>query len=614
MSAQFYQNLCKSEAFRDSMTRGEIEYKLLQRAKELRMKGHVEEQLKNVKRTITEIQAAEKKQVSQSIDGITNFEPDPAGNSYDNLFCGSWIATEDGVQSQESSRANQIACYHPILPIKRMWNQETGEEQITIAFKRSGFWREITVPKEIMVNSRKITDLAKYGVSVTSETAKLLVKFLADVENYNDDKITLIQSSSKLGWHGKEFLPFDKRIAFDASAKFPQIIQAITEHGSFDVWLEHMKKIRSAPFVEPRIALASSFASVLIKFLGIACMIVDFWGMTEAGKTVMLMIAASVWACPDEGLYMGDFLTTDAELEVRSDMLNNLPLILDDTAKMRKNIRDNIEQVIYNLSSGSGKKRSNKELGSERVRTWKNAVIVNGERPLNSFAEQGGAINRIIEIGLSTEKLFDNPRMTAEIVRENYGFAGKRFVDCLKDVEPSEIKRIHTKYRDLLTTDETMQKQVLSMAAILTADELVTRFIFQDNRCLTVDDVRFFLTNRQQVSDGVRCYEYIMGLYEEKGQHFDPQFSNIDQWGKVEFVDGERYLNFHVNAFVEQLKAEGFSRKSFTSWAKREGLLRCSSEDRDTYVKRQNQQPSKRFVSIKMVDLDEYEADKDMFK
>lgn len=596
------------------MTRGEIEYKLLQRAKELRMKGHVEEQLKNVNRTITEIQAAEKKQVSQSIDGITNFEPDPAGNSYDNLFCGSWIATEDGVQSQESSRANQIACYHPILPIKRMWNQETGEEQITIAFKRSGFWREITVPKEIMVNSRKITDLAKYGVSVTSETAKLLVKFLADVENYNDDKITLIQSSSKLGWHGKEFLPFDKRIAFDASAKFPQIIQAITEHGSFDVWLEHMKKIRSAPFVEPRIALASSFASVLIKFLGIACMIVDFWGMTEAGKTVMLMIAASVWACPDEGLYMGDFLTTDAELEVRSDMLNNLPLILDDTAKMRKNIRDNIEQVIYNLSSGSGKKRSNKELGSERVRTWKNAVIVNGERPLNSFAEQGGAINRIIEIGLSTEKLFDNPRMTAEIVRENYGFAGKCFVDCLKDVESSEIKRIHTKYRDLLTTDETMQKQVLSMAAILTADELVTRFIFQDNRCLTVDDVRFFLTNRQQVSDGVRCYEYIMGLYEEKGQHFDPQFSNIDQWGEVEFADGERYLNFHVNAFVEQLKAEGFSRKSFTSWAKREGLLRCNSGDRDTYVKRQKQQPSRRFVSIKMVDLDEYEADKDMFK
>jgi hypothetical protein len=343
--------------------------------------------------------------------------------------------------------------------------------------------------------------------------------------------------------------------------------------------------------------------------------IIDFWGMTEAGKTVMLMIAASVWACPDEGLYMGDFLTTDVELEVRSDMLNNLPLILDDTAKMRKNIRDNIEQVIYNLSSGSGKKRSNKELGSERVRTWKNAVIVNGERPLNSFAEQGGAINRIIEVGLSTERLFENPQVTAETVRSNYGFAGKIFVDCLKDIDPTEIRSIHAKYRDLLTTADTMQKQVLSMAAILTADELATKHVFHDDRCLKVDEVKGFLTNRQQVSDGVRCYEYLMGLYVEKEQHFNIEFNTIDQWGEVAYDEGKKYINFYVNAFTELTKAAGYSRKSFTSWAKREGLLRYNTgEKRDVFMVRQPIGPHKRFISIRMVDLDEYEEDKNLFK
>jgi len=602
------------------MARGELEYRILQRAKELKIKTHVEDQLREVKRRINEVQRLEKKQIIQSIDGITNFEPDQTGKGYDNLYCGSWIATEDGVMSQESSKANQTACYHPILPIKRMWNAETSEEQITIAFKRSGFWREITVPKELIANSRRITDLSKYGISVTSETSKLLVKFLADVENYNDDKIPLIQSSSKLGWHGKEFLPYDKLIAFDAALKFPQIIQAIVEHGSYDIWLDHIKKIRASSYVEPRLALAASFSSAIIKFLNIASVIVDFWGMTEAGKTVMLMIAASVWACPDEGLYMGDFLTTDVELEVRSDMLNNLPLILDDTAKMRKNIRDNIEQVIYNLSSGSGKKRSNKELGSERVRTWKNAVIVNGERPLNSFAEQGGAINRIIEVGLSTERLFENPQITAETVRNNYGFAGKIFVDCLKEIDSKEIRTIHSKYRDLLTTDETMQKQVLAMAAILTADELATKYIFHDDKALTANDVKAFLTNRQQVSDGVRCYEYILGLYEEKGQHFNSQHDMVDQWGEIDYTDGVKYLNFYVNAFTEQLRIAGFSRKSFTSWAKREGLLRCNNgEKKDVYTKRISEGtnadgPYQRFISIRMVDLDEYEEERNLFK
>ena len=500
---------------------------------------------------------------------------------------------------------------------------ENGEEQITLAFKRNGLWSEITVPKDMVANSRAITTLAKYGISVTSETAKLLVRYLADVENYNDDKINLIRSSSKLGWHDNEFLPYDKFITFDAALKFPQIFQSITSSGSYEVWLEHMRKLRRDPYIEPRMALAASFSSVIIKFLNIASVIIDFWGMTEAGKTVMLMVAASVWACPDEGQYMGDFLTTDAELEVRSDMLNNLPLILDDTAKMRKNIKDNIEQVIYNLSSGSGKKRSNKDLGSERVRTWKNTVIVNGERPLNSFVEQGGAINRIIEVGLTEERLFESPQTTAELVRNNYGFAGRMFVDRIKAMDDRQaIRSIHKKFCDELTTKETMQKQVLALAAILTADKLATEWIFQDGRALNIDDVRKYLTNKSAVSDGVRCYEYLMSVFIEKAQHFNIQYDNVDQWGEVEWVskpgseERDQYINFFVNAFVQIVQEGGFSRKAFTSWAKREGLLRYNtSKDRDIYGVRQVAGPQKRFISVKVVrDLDEYQEDRDLFR
>ena len=629
-SASFYNKLLTSELYKDSISREEIKYRIQKRAKELKIKTHVDGMLKTVERKLIEEEKQAKKQPKQGVDGVTDFEEeDSTGKSYPNMYCGSWIATEDGIWSQDSSRANLIACYHPILPVKRMRNMETGEEQITLAFKRGNknrVWSEITVPKDVMVNSRTITMLAKYGVSVTSETSKLLVKYLSDVENYNDDLISLVQSSSKLGWHGKDFLPYDQAIEFDAALRFPQLFQAISENGSFDVWLEHTKKIRAGSYKEPRIALAASFSSVLIKFLGIASVIVDFWGMTEAGKTVMLMLAASVWACPDEGQYMGDFLTTDAELEVRSDMLNHLPLILDDTAKMRKGIQDNIEQVIYNLSSGSGKKRSNKELGSERVRTWKNTIIVNGERPLNSFVAQGGAINRILEIGLTEEQLFDSPQETAKIVRENYGFAGRIFIETIKSIDPTRIKTIHKKYADALATKETMQKQVLSMAAVLMADELATEIIFKDEKNLTVDDVKDYLTNKLIVSDGSRCYEYLLGVYEEKGQHFDPQFNNLDQWGEIEYMDidgskeKDKYINFYVNAFNEIVKGAGFSRKSFTSWAKREGLLRWNtSKDRDVYQVKERKidgvikVPRKRFVSIKVVDLDEYEEEKSMF-
>ena len=625
-----------SDVFQDATARSEIKYKILERARELHMKTYVSDQMKALEKRLRDAEKERKKEELRNItDGITEFDDD----KYDPLACGNWIANEDGIFSMESSRPNQRACYHPIIPVRRLCNMETGEEQITIAFKRVGTgntWNELTVPKDMIASSKSIVGLSKYGIAVTSETAKLLVKYMADIENLNDDKISLVRSTSKLGWHGSDFVPYDKEIVFDARLKFPQICNAITTSGSFDVWLEHARKIRSDKWVEPRLALAASFSSVIVKFLGIASILIDFWGMTEGGKTVESMFATSVWACPDEGLYMGDFLTTDVELEVRSDLLNNLPLILDDTAKMRKNIKDNIEQVIYNLSSGSGKKRSNKELGSERVRTWKNTIIVNGERPLNSFVEQGGAINRIIEVGLNEERLFEDPQKTAKIVRENYGFAGPEFVrnlqETLKEKDGIEkLKSIFRKHVKNLTTPETMQKQVLSLAAILTADELATKFIFKDGKALKEQDVSKYLTDKTQVSDGSRCYEYLMSIIAENGQHFDLQYENVTQWGEIDIVRidkvddqsmldfkiekksiTEKYVNFYPHAFDDLLRQEGYSRKAFTSWAKREKLLRWNTGNgRDTYgVRQQGGMPQKRYISLRMVDLDEYEEEK----
>ena len=643
-SAGFYEDLSNNPAYQNSITRGEIKFKLLERAKALKIKTHVSEQLAVVERGLKEKEALDKAS-GKTGDGVTRFSADYNGKSYPDLYCGHWIATDDGILSMESSRAEQRACYHPIIPVKRMSNLESGEEQIVLAYKRSSggvaIWNELTVPKDMVTNSRSITNLSKYGIAVTSENAKLLVKFLADVENFNDDRVRLFQSSSKLGWHDERlFLPFDYGITFDAGMKFPQISRAICEHGDYEKWLGHMRSIRSASYVEPRMALAASFSSVLVKFLGIASVIIDFWGATEAGKTVMLMVAASVWACPDEGQYIGDFMTTDAELEARCDVLNNLPLILDDTAKMKKNIRDNLEQVIYNLASGSGKKRSNKELGSERVRTWKNTVIVNGERPLNSFVEQGGAINRIIEVGLSEERLFDSPSDTAELVRENYGFAGKIFVNSLKTVDDSIIRKKHEKYCDLLKSENSMQKQVLAMAAILLADELATEFIFKDGKSLKPDDVRMFLTDRQMVSEGARCYEYLVSILYEHGNHFEQQYDNIEQWGEPEYVpvypdgisqneaekkliqpiDRAKYINFSVNKFEEIVEEAGFTRKSFTSWAKREGLLRANNRDvyqrwrRDAQGKVIKTESQERFISVLVVpDLEEYLAERHRF-
>lgn len=358
------------------------------RAKELGVKQGFDTMLKAYKKAEQEMN--KKRRSRNALSNWTDFT-----GKYESMKCGSWLAADDGIRTFNKDYDNEvIVCYHPILPIGRLKNLETGEEQIKLAYKRNHRWTEITVPKDIISSASKIVSLSKLGVSVTSENAKLLVKYLSDVENLNDNDIPLQKSTSKLGWIGGDFIPYDTDILFDGDLQFKQLYESIRQQGSYMEWLNHVCKLRKRDRMEIKFFLAASFASVLVGLLGALPFIVDLWGETEGGKTVAMMLAASVWANPADSMYIGDFKTTDVQLEVRSDLLNNLPLMLDDSSKVSARIRDNFEGVVYDLCSGKGKSRSNRDLGIRKENRWKNAILTNGERPLNSYVTQGGAINR----------------------------------------------------------------------------------------------------------------------------------------------------------------------------------------------------------------------------
>lgn len=322
----------------DEIMKARMILSLTDRAAELGVKKKFEELLKAYKKVDREAKQRERKKPIAMLDKWTNFE-----GPYNNMFCGAWIAGEDGVYAQNDSQVDAVACYHPILPVERMKNLETGEEQIKIAYKRNGRWDEIIVPKTMVTSASKIVALSGRGISVTSENAKLLVRFLSDVENMNDSHIKVQYSTSKLGWIQNDFIPYDTEIVFDGDQRFRQTYDSVSERGNWKIWQSHMQKLRKSGRLEIKFMMAASFASVLVSLLGGLPFIVDLWGETEGGKTVSLMVAASIWANPDESAYIGDFKTTEVALEAKADMLNHLPMILDDTSKTSSRIRDNFE-------------------------------------------------------------------------------------------------------------------------------------------------------------------------------------------------------------------------------------------------------------------------------
>ena len=75
-------------------------------------------------------------------------------------------------------------------------------------FYRSGRWQQRIVPKDIIASRNKITELAKIGVDVNSETAKNLVLFLSDMERLNVEDIPEVRATAKLGWTEDGFMPY----------------------------------------------------------------------------------------------------------------------------------------------------------------------------------------------------------------------------------------------------------------------------------------------------------------------------------------------------------------------------------------------------------------------
>lgn len=551
----------------DELYRAELLASLGLRAAELRVKTEFRDMVSAYKRIEKEMKRQERDRKSQpcTLEQWTNFF-----GPYDNMQCKQWIASENGIYLNNPSTGytDVLACYHPILPVERMKNLETGEEQIKLAYKRNGRWEEIIVPKTMVTSANKIVALSGRGIAVTSENAKYLVRYLADVENANEDHIAVQYSTSKLGWIRGRFLPYDTDIIFDGDVRFRQVAESVAPAGSRTAWYEHAAQLRRTGRIEIKFMLAASFSSVLVHPLGGLPYFVDLWGETEGGKTVALMVAASVWADPDDNAYIGDYKGSEVGLEVTCDLLNHLPLILDDTSKKNRKIEDNFEGLVYDLCSGKGKTRSNKELGLNRESHWKNCILTNGERPLTSYVTQGGAINRILELEAG-QNIFPNVAETLDIIKKNYGHAGREFVDVLKELGWDKVREIQQSFLRQLADDDKMQKQSLSLSIILTADKLATDYLFKDRQYISLEEAREVLVDRDELSDNERCYQYVLDKVAMNPARFDDKVENVEKWGTIE----NGYAIIYTTAFTALCKEGGFSRASFLSWANRKGLV-----------------------------------------
>lgn len=496
------------------------------------------------------------------------------------LNCAEWDATDMGVRTIRYDRNMQpmtlMACSHPIMPIEILKNVDTSEERITLAYFKSASWQRITVDRAVCANTNKIVDtLAQYGIEVTSDNAKNLVRYISDCVGYNPATLEPKKSINRLGWVGSAFTPYEKDIRYEGGMDYEAIFKNVSEKGDFGVWKALCGDLRKN--IPLRMMMAASFASVLLEPLKVLPFVLHLWGTTGTGKTVALMVAMSIWGNPRMGGLVKTMNMTKNAIMRNAAFLCSIPFAGDELQTIKDKWQGNFDQLIYQITEGVDRGRAKAYGGVEDTKTWKNSFIFTGEEPITKVNSGGGSKNRVIEIAIDGPLVTDG-HYVSTVVQENYGFAGRLFVEYIQETDTSRLLERYREIFEELCRLDTTDKQAMAMACMLMADEIAVKLFFTGEQPLRIVQVKQYLQSARDVDIAERAYQQVLNWAAKNPVRFeDPKADDSpnrgEVWGKID----ENRLVVNRDVLLNFLDQNGFDYTAVSKkWGEKGYLVRNS--------------------------------------
>ena len=425
----------------------------------------------------------------------------------------------DAFTHQEEEKS---VCSHPIMPVERLVNIDTYIEKVKLAFYKDKKWQYLIAERNTLASKNKILQIANLGIEVNDNNAKELITFLNTTIQLNMETIPLNNAVTHLGWTDKGFVPYVKDFKFDGDKSFEGIFKDIRRKGDYELWKEYMRNLRKSETLH--LIIAASFASPLIEKVHINSFILHLWGKSGTGKTIALMAAMSVWGNPKVGHLVKNLNSTNVGLERLAAFLNNIPFAGDELQAIKNRYTD-FSELIYQLTQGEGKSRGTVDGGIQEQLKWSNLFLTTGEEPITSAYSKEGVKNRVIEVE-ENELIVENGHQAAMFLNENYGDAGRDFIENLPSTE--YLIQRHAELFEKINRGS--GKQANALALILLADEIVSKQIFHDTP-LTVQQISKYHT--EDIDEADRIYELIVDYFYRNINKFSEN-SNTEYWGGYE--------------------------------------------------------------------------------
>lgn len=493
------------------------------------------------------------------------------------LRCGAWEADDKGVRKENLG----TACSHPIVPVERLYNLDTETEKLKLAFFKDRRWQYVTVDRAVCADKSSIVkSLANRGVEVTSKNAGALVEYISDVVTLNPQDIPRRDSVNRMGWiTPKTFMPYDETIQYDGDQSFNGLYDAITQKGDFDEWVDYCTRLR-ADSIYLRLQMAASFASPLLEKIQALPFIFHLWGGTGTGKTVGLMVAMSVWGNPRVGKLVRTMDMTANNMALIASFLNSLPFAGDELQIIKRRWGSNYDDIVMFLCEGVDRGRNTSRSTAERLKTWNNAFLFTGEEPITKTNSGGGVKNRVIEAYVD-DKVVSDGNAVVSFVTEHYGTAGAEFIRYIQKADIQALRKRYSEiFKTLLYQYDATEKQAMSLAVMLLADEIAREVIFITEEPIPTDSLGKFLVSEKDVDITERAYDFIVDLVSRNLNRFrDDENNRGEIWGKIE--NGVVIINRGV--LQEQLDKGGFDMTAALKKLDAKGCLIRNSRGKFTH-------------------------------
>lgn len=462
--------------------------------------------------------------------------------------------------------------------------------------------------RNIISDSKKVVELSRYGLDITSENAADVVRHFRN-ETSRAKSTEVVTKAGILPW--KEQFMFVGEQCFyrdKESEKFKR--SRLKYEGKLDIrksgTYEAYKAMLDAeviPSVHLSTALVIGASSLLVGYIGgdvnIPNILAHLSGDSSTGKSTALQLAVSIYggvSCSNgKNSLFASWNSTDNALQEMMAGNNGIAIGLDELGMKQTK---NFASMIYRLAEGKEKQRMKFGEGNQEVREWHTTIISTGELPMEDDTDQatGQKVRLLYFESIPWTDNAGHSERIKNVLLYHYGLLGERLAKRLLSHPKEFWVKKHAKEIPLIADRLECGKLNNRIANSLALIMVSAKMLYCSGIQIDLDSIRDFLiatanaTRGAASSIGERAYEKFKAEINSNQNNIELRKRNGsvlrgvpcgELWGTALPKDDNssmsdwEYVNVPTSTVDAFLKENGFHNPTviYNEWARKGYIL-----------------------------------------